>query len=108
MPQLRFHGVDKEKIKGFSRDLVNELANLIQCPRDHFVLEAINSSYIFDGDQVEGYPFVEFAWFDRGLEVQDKAAQMVTKHINEAGYREVEIAFIVYQGRNYYENGKHY
>ncbi|QNO15092.1 DUF1904 domain-containing protein [Alkalicella caledoniensis] len=108
MPQLRFHGVKKEQIKKFSKDLVDELATLIGCPRDHFVLEAIGSNYIFDGEEIEGYPFIEFAWFDRGLEVQDSAAQIVTKHIKSVGYHEVEVAFMVYETRKYYENGQHY
>ena len=108
MPQLRFHGVRIEKLQDFSTELVDELALLIKCPRDHFVLEFIPSSYIFDGGQIEGYPFVEFAWFDRGLTVQDRAAEIVTKYIQNAGYLDVEIVFTVYQERKFYENGQHY
>jgi len=108
MPQLRFHGVEKNKLTSFSKQLVDELAELIKCPRDHFVLELIQSNYIFDGGEISGYPFVEFAWFDRGLEVQDSAGKIVTEFIQNAGYPEVEVVFTVYKERNYYENGQHY
>ena len=88
--------------------LINELQELLQCPRDYFSLSAEQAIYIKDGEIVEGDPVVEVSWFDRGQEVQDKAAKIVTKYINSLGHINVEVIFMVFEENRYYENGEHY
>lgn len=108
MPQLRFHAIGEEKLASISTKLLDELVDVVKCPRDHFVLELINSTYFFDGVKAQSYPFVEVAWFDRGLDVQDKVASLVTKLIQSTGYPDVEVVFTEFKARNYYENGNHF
>lgn len=108
MPQLRFHAIEKEKLVSISTQMLDALVEVVKCPRDHFILELVNSTYIFDGEKVEAYPFVEVAWFDRGFDVQDEVASIITKSIQSAGYQEIEVAFTEFKARNYYENGKHF
>lgn len=57
---------------------MDELQELIQCPREYFTLEIIRSDYIKEGEIVSGPPVVEFYWFDRGQVVQDQAARIIT------------------------------
>lgn len=100
--------MSKDKITGFSKALVDELTEVIQCPRDYFTLELVETTYIFDGEEVQGYPFIEVFWFDRGQNVQDKTAEIITKYVQQAGYPDSDISFTVFKENCYYENGKHF
>jgi len=51
---------------------------------------------------------VEVAWFDRGQEIQDETARIITKYINLAGYENVDVIFFPLNKSNYYENGSHF
>ncbi|MBC2722890.1 MAG: DUF1904 family protein, partial [Desulfosporosinus sp.] len=91
MPQIKIRGVETDTIRKLSNQLIDELAQLTLSPKDDFTLEVMNSTYILNGEVVPGYPFIEVAWFDRGQELQDLAAQIITRLINEAGYPSVDI-----------------
>ncbi len=39
MPQIIIKGMDVNSVKGISRSLVDELAEIIGCPRDYFTIE---------------------------------------------------------------------
>ncbi|TGE33528.1 DUF1904 domain-containing protein [Desulfosporosinus sp. Sb-LF] len=108
MPQIKIRGIETEKIRKLSKPLIDELAMLTQSPRDYFTLEVIHSTFVMDGEVVRGYPFVEIAWFDRGQEIQDQVAQVISRLINEAGYPNVDIIFTILEEARYYENGQHY
>ncbi|MGL4656311.1 MAG: DUF1904 family protein [Sarcina sp.] len=107
MPMLKFRGITKEEVKKESKELVDKLAEVVECPRDYFTLEMIDSTYIFDGEEVLQPSIIEVAWFDRGLEVQDMVANIITEHFK--GDREyLEIFFNKLETRDYYENGEHF
>lgn len=108
MPQLKIRGIGQDKIKEISKDLVDELTEIVGCPRDYFTLECINTTSIYDGEVVSTYPFIEVAWFDRGQEVRDKVAKAITRYVNEQGVKELDIAFTVFKENCYYENGEHF
>jgi len=76
------------------------------CPRQFFTLEVVECTFIVDGEEISKHPFVQINWFDRGPEVQDKTAAAITEHICTAGYKDVEIFYIVLDRDKYYENGK--
>ena len=62
---------------------------------------------ILDGADV--YPFVEVAWFDRGQEVQDMVAKIITDNIREnLNVESMDLAFTVFEKEKYYENGEHF
>lgn len=104
---LRIRGIEESQVKVTSRSLVDELSQIVGCPRDYFTLELVQSSYIYDGESVAQQPIVEVLWFDRGQEVQNKAARCITKHLK--GNNEcLEIFFMPLQEKNYYENGEHF
>lgn len=108
MPQIIIKGMKKEDVKVVSKDLVDELQNIVECPRDYFTLEVPETIYISDGDEIAGNPLIQVKWFDRGQEVQDRVAAAITSHIRQVGYQQVEIFFILLEKNRYYENGEHY
>jgi hypothetical protein len=108
MPQLIFKGVTVDQVKKISTALVQELALLCNCDIDNFTLEIVHSTFVFNEEEVPGFPFIEVKWFDRGQEVQDQFANIMTKHIHSLDIQEVEIAFTVFLESAYYLNGKNF
>lgn len=109
MPHLRFRGMKKEEIKDISRGLVDELTEIIECPRGWFTLEHIETTFIYDEEEVKGYPFVEVLWFDRGQEVKDRAGKAVCDHVRKHHTEgEICVIFTNLEGKDYYENGEHF
>jgi hypothetical protein len=108
MPALRFRAIDMNKALTISKSMIDDLQELIQCPREYFSMEVVNSSFIMDEKVVEGLPVVEVLWFDRGQDIQDKAAMIITKYINQLGYNNVDVIFQSLEKNRYYENGEHF
>jgi len=108
MPQLKVRGVEVNDLCKISVDMVQEMQELLQCPKNYFTLECINSTYIMDGEIIKAYPTIEVAWFDRGQEVQDTMAKIVTKYVHSVGYKDVDVIFTVLEEKRYYENGEHF
>lgn len=108
MPMLRFKAIEAEKVCEMSKELVDDLQALIECPREYFSLCVDRSVYIRDGEFVKGEPVVEVSWFDRGQDIQDKAAKIITKYVNSIGYKSVDVIFFTLYENKYYENGEHF
>lgn len=111
MPHLRFRAVEFDQVKALSRKLVDDLQPLIGCPRSDFTLEHISTTFIFDGDVAEVYPFVEVLWFDRGQDIQDQVAQAITIAVREELKdleQDVTVFFIPLTPSAYYDNANHY
>ncbi|WP_291648012.1 DUF1904 family protein [Clostridium sp.] len=108
MPMLKFKGIETEEVCTISKNLIDELQELIQCPRDYFSLSVDKSVYIKDGEIVKSEPIVEVSWFDRGQEVQDKSANIITKYVHSLEYPNVDVIFFKLDESKYYENGEHF
>jgi phenylpyruvate tautomerase PptA (4-oxalocrotonate tautomerase family) len=110
MPHLRFRALESEIVKTLSSPLVDELQPLMDCPREDFTIELVSSTFYFDGKLSHAYPFVEVLWFDRGQEVKDKVAAVITEQIGSALGKELDVAviFIALEPASYYDNGSHY
>jgi hypothetical protein len=106
MPHLFIRGVSVDQVKTISTSLVQELAVLCACGTDNFTLEIVNSTYVYDGHEVPCHPLIEVKWFDRGQEIQDQFAKIITKRIQALEISEVEVAFSSFQESAYYLNGK--
>ncbi|MBS3936947.1 MAG: DUF1904 family protein [Peptococcaceae bacterium] len=107
MPRLNFHAISEGQVKGIAKSLTDELAILIGCAREHFVLECVASTYVWDGQVVLGHPYVEVHCFDRGIEVFDRMVEIITRHLSHAGCPSVDVAFRLLERRFYYEDGAH-
>ncbi|WP_097026804.1 DUF1904 domain-containing protein [Clostridium peptidivorans] len=108
MPQIKIRGLKESEICKISKDMVDELQRLLECPREYFTIELIPTTLIKDGQIVTPYVFVEVGWFDRGQQVQDMFAGIVTKHILETSCENVDIIFTAFKESSYYENGMHF
>lgn len=107
MPMLKFRGIPKEEIIIESKKLVDEIAEIVECPRDYFTLEVMDNLFVMDGKVVDAPTIVEVAWFGRGQEVQDKVANVITTHFKKD--REcLDVFFVNLEYSDYYENGKHF
>ena len=105
----RYLGDPINAVKIFNEKMVDELVEAVKCPRDYFEIECIKSVAIRDGKIADVYPFVEVAWFDRGQEVQDIVAKIITNNIREnLNIESMDLAFTVFEKEKYYENGEHF
>ena len=112
MPHLRFSGMLAAQVQTISKALVDDLATLVECPRDHFTLELLPSQFIFDGEMGgNAYPLIDVQWFDRGQTVQDKAAGIIThtvKSVLDDQQLDICVRFTTLKSDCYYENGEHF
>lgn len=106
MPFLRFHSTDSVKLSEVSRKMTDAIQQVLNCPREHIVLEIIPSEIVCDGTIGCGdWPFVEISYFERSPELQDRVARIVSDCLKEVGYSDSDVYFLYLNGRNYYENG---
>ena len=103
MPQIKVRGINENDICKISEKMIDELVEAVKCPRDYFEIECIKSVAIRDGKIADVYPFVEVAWFDRGQEVQDMVAKIITDNIREnLNVESMDLAFTVFEKEKYY------
>lgn len=110
MPHLRFRAVEPQTVQTLSKPLIDELQPLMDCPREDFTFEYIYSTFFHEGEVSSAYPFVEVLWFDRGQEVQDAVAKVLTSQIRGVIGEDVDVAviFTALNAKGYYDNGEHY
>lgn len=109
MPQIKIRGIEALELCKVSENLIDELVEVVKCPRDYFEIEAINSVAIKDGKLQSAYPFVEVAWFDRGQEIQDRVAKIITSILRDKlKIESLDLAFVTFNKNCYYENGEHF
>ena len=108
MPHLKLTGIKKETAISISTGLINDLEALLACPRDYFTIELDENIYIFDGEITPAPCKITVEWFDRGQEIQDQAAAIITSALRKAGYDALDIYFTHFLESHYYENGKHF
>lgn len=114
MPHIRISGMERQQVMHMSEALVDQLAEVVGCPRDHFTIELLPTEFIFD-DKMDAnrYPFVDVQWFDRGQQVQDEVAVIVTDAVCgqlKAEEKELDVCvrFFPLDPLRYYENGRHF
>jgi hypothetical protein len=93
MPHLRVRGMKEEELVSVSTERLEELVRIIEVPKDHFTIEHVHSTFIYDG-QIDGnrYPFVELLWFDRSHLMKD-VATAITSIIKRFNYEDVAVYF---------------
>lgn len=107
MPMLKIRGIEEREVLEISEELIDELEEIIECPRDYFTIELIKSTYVMDGKVVNAPSIVEVEWFNRGQDVQNEVAKIITKYLRNN--REcLDVIFTNLSTNNYYENGEHF
>lgn len=107
MPMLRIRGIEMDRIKEVSGELVEELHTIIGCPKDYFTLECVHSTFIYEGKEATPPTLIEVAWFDRGQDVQDQVAKCITRCLGK-DIPCLEVYFVPLKESSYYENGQHF
>ncbi|MBD1555738.1 DUF1904 domain-containing protein [Vibrio sp. S9_S30] len=110
MPHLRFRAVEPQTVQLLSESLIEELQPLMNCPKEDFTFEYLYTTFFHSGNVDPAYPFIEVLWFNRGQEIQDKVALILTDQVRKAVGKEVDVAviFTVLTENQYYDNGAHY
>ncbi|KXZ39167.1 protein of unknown function [Alkalithermobacter thermoalcaliphilus JW-YL-7 = DSM 7308] len=109
MPQIKIRGIEANEICKISEKMIDNLVDIVKCPRDYFEIECISSVAIRNGKIEKAYPFIEVAWFDRGAQIQDKVAKTITDIIRkDLKIESLDLAFTVFEKEKYYENGEHF
>lgn len=107
MPMLKIKGISQEEVMRESKQLIDSLVEIIECPRDYFTIELVENTFIMDGVIAVPPTIIEVAWFDRGQDVQDKVAKTITKHFKkDRGC--LDVVFKALEHSCYYENGEHF
>lgn len=105
MPHIRVRGLEEEKLRKISKNLLDGLQEKIECPRDYLTLELVESKFI----ECEFYPFVEVLWFDRGRNVKQEVASFVTDLIKSINpNQDVCVMFLDLIKEDYFENKEHF
>lgn len=107
MPMIKITGISQDEVIKESKVLIDELEEIIKCPRDYFRIELSNNIFIKDGSVVGAPQVVEVSWFNRGQEMQDKVAEVITKHFKK-NRKYLDVIFYSLKENCYYENGKHF
>lgn len=106
MPHLMIRGVPAERLQAVALPMVKQLAELCECGTDNFTLNCLNTiPIIVESPDNSSFAFIEVGWFERGQEVRDRFAQIITQTILELDILEVEVAFTTYREDGYYING---
>lgn len=106
MPHLLFRGVQAEQLRAVTTPLAEELAALCQCGTDNFTMACLHTTSVFGENPDESsFAFIEVGWFERGQQVRDSFAHLITSYVQKLGISEIEIVFHAYHEDSYYING---
>ncbi len=108
MPHIRFRAIDISILRSFSGNLASRIRDVMKCPLEDVTIEHISSTYVSAFDPA---PFVEVLWFNRGQEVQDSAALVITEVVRQEFQnpeQPVTVVFTALDRSGYYDNGVHY
>ncbi len=110
MPHFRFRALDEQVVQTLSDSLLEPLLPLMKSPAEDFTFESISSQFYHSGLTSAAYPFVEVLWFERGQQVQDEVAEVITQQIRQhLGHeQDVAVIFTALNPSQYYDNGQHY
>ncbi|MDE1338530.1 DUF1904 domain-containing protein [Vibrio aestuarianus] len=110
MPHFRFRAVEPQTVQALSKPLIDDLESVMGSPREDFTFEYIYTTFFHEGEVSPAYPFIEVFWFERGQEVRDTVAQVVTKQVKEIVGEDnnVAVIFTALEPSAYYDNAKHY
>ncbi len=117
MPHIKITGLDTERVRILSRTVSKSLSEIIDCPIDWitFSIDTSSNGTIFcNGALAKDTVFIHVEWFDRGCEIKDSVAKIITDgilHTKDFISTEIEcvdVIFVNLEKSDYYENGKHF
>lgn len=106
MPHFKIRGLDKKILVENSKELIDNVASIVSCPREWVTLEHQETEYIFDGKIIEGYTFIEIYWFAREEKIKKALADFLVKFFKaKTNDKDTCVIFFTLEGENYCDNG---
>lgn len=106
MPRITTHAIPLALVQAASTGLIDELAALLDIPREHFALEVRADPFVLDGALVPGDPFIEVALFARGVGLETQTARIITRHFQAAGCPHLDVYLRHLERPRYFEDGE--
>ena len=92
MPRIVVKGMPKEDLKKVSGELFDNIAKIIERPREAFTLDLVESVAILDGEELSRI-HVEIGWVKRPTEVCEEVAKSVNSLLSQFNYDKVIVYF---------------
>lgn len=117
MPNIKVNHLAVSEVKKLSGELTQHLSRVFDCPSDWvtFSVGTSGDETIFcEGNVLRDAVTIFVEWFDRGQEVKDAVAKILTDGVNQlerSGEEKLEtvtVVFIAFDPNDYYENGVHF
>ena len=101
MPYLRFKGFPSEFLRSIAPRVVEDFAQTVQIPKEKVKIELLLT------ETITQVPLsVEILMFPRKQEVHDAVAAKLTRLLQESGYAQVHIFYVLLSPSLYYKNGE--
>lgn len=101
MPFLRFIGVEKVHLQNLASVIVTEISRIIDISEEKVKLELIQAERITDTP-----PSLEISMFPREKPIHDALAARLYTLLQEAGYANIHIFFVLLTPSLYYKEGQ--
>ncbi|MFE5323632.1 DUF1904 family protein [Paenibacillus sp. NPDC056579] len=101
MPYLRFKGFPTDVLRTIAPRVVEEFAHIVNISNEKVKMESLVT------EAITQVPLsVEILMFPRKQEVHDAAASMLNRLLQEQGYDNIHIFFVILDPKVYYKNGE--
>lgn len=112
MPMFKISHMKFEEVNDLAHGLTSSLASILDCPNDWIYFTNINSDsrLICASKPCHDTVFIYVEWFDRGQEIKDKIAKIITEEIKQHHPTKdfITVIFKNLEPNDYFENGIHY
>ncbi len=109
MPNIKVSGVAVNHVQALSKELSIGLSKTIDCPEDWITFMYGNECVFSSGEVLQDTIFVYVDWFDRGQEVKDRVAIILSDALMQLEkIVTVNVIFNDMKKTDFFENGNHY
>lgn len=103
MPQIMIKNVDLETVRKISGKISSSVAEIINVPIEHIVVEYNNVEFFRCGEKDEKTAMIWVSWKKRPAELQEKVAKALAEILFEEGYSPVETVYDNLNMDDFYE-----
>ena len=103
MPQVVLKNVSKQHFENLAGIIAEKIAEVIEVPSEHIVVEYSETSFIRGGKQDKDSAMAWIYWKKRTPELQEKVAKVLADILMEVGYRPVEVIYQNLDMNDFYE-----
>jgi len=106
MPYVNFHNLTQKQIMDVSKDILEDIARIVDCPTDWFCFNGIAGFSIIDNELRDDVCYVKVEWFKRDEETIEKVTNLIDESLRKIGIKETVITFSDLDKKKYFEEGK--